>query len=97
MKWGVCVEIVNGDGKSPLLSLVKAFDPVLAVYEGFCNLKQVSISQSLILLPHFYDYFILFPRLNMRGSVAVFKLPRKCRTRKNFKFEKTSATPFLCF
>ena len=24
-----------------MLSLVKAFDSVLAVYEGFCNLKQV--------------------------------------------------------
>lgn len=40
MKW-VCVEIMNGDGKSSLLSLVKAFDSVLNVYEGFCNLKQV--------------------------------------------------------
>ncbi|XLT68628.1 hypothetical protein HN873_025067 [Arachis hypogaea] len=36
-------EIVNKDGKSSLLSLVKAFDPVLAVYEGFCNLKQVDL------------------------------------------------------
>ncbi|MED6123480.1 hypothetical protein PIB30_049491 [Stylosanthes scabra] len=36
-------EIVNRDGKSSLLSLVKAFDPVLAVYEGFCNLKQVDL------------------------------------------------------
>ncbi|GFY85567.1 kinase with adenine nucleotide alpha hydrolases-like domain-containing protein [Actinidia rufa] len=33
-------EIVDRDGKSSLLSLVKAFDSVLAVYEGFCNLKQ---------------------------------------------------------
>uniref|UniRef100_A0A0A0KIT6 Protein kinase domain-containing protein n=1 Tax=Cucumis sativus TaxID=3659 RepID=A0A0A0KIT6_CUCSA len=36
-------EIVNQDGKSSLLSLVKAFDTVLAVYEGFCNLKQVDL------------------------------------------------------
>ncbi|KAJ1387366.1 UspA [Sesbania bispinosa] len=35
--------IVNGDGKSSLLGLVKAFDSVLAVYEGFCNLKQVCL------------------------------------------------------
>ncbi|KAK2981473.1 hypothetical protein RJ640_017003 [Escallonia rubra] len=34
-------EIVDRDGKSSLLSLVKAFDSVLAVYEGFCNLKQI--------------------------------------------------------
>ncbi|KAL5730540.1 methionine--tRNA ligase [Ranunculus cassubicifolius] len=34
-------EIVNGEGNSSLLSLVKAFDSVLAVYEGFCNLKQI--------------------------------------------------------
>ncbi|XP_015074101.1 probable receptor-like serine/threonine-protein kinase At5g57670 [Solanum pennellii] len=36
-------EIVDRDGKSSLLSLVKAFDSVLAVYEGFCNLKQVDL------------------------------------------------------
>ncbi|KAK1371194.1 putative receptor-like serine/threonine-protein kinase [Heracleum sosnowskyi] len=36
-------EIVDQDGKSSLLSLVKAFDSVLAVYEGFCNLKQVDL------------------------------------------------------
>src|ERR1044071_8572244 len=30
------------DGESSLLSLVKAFDSILAVYEGFCNLKQVT-------------------------------------------------------
>ncbi|KAA8516926.1 hypothetical protein F0562_017256 [Nyssa sinensis] len=33
-------ETVDRDGKSSLFSLVKAFDSVLAVYEGFCNLKQ---------------------------------------------------------
>uniref|UniRef100_A0A7N0TYM6 Protein kinase domain-containing protein n=1 Tax=Kalanchoe fedtschenkoi TaxID=63787 RepID=A0A7N0TYM6_KALFE len=31
------------EGASSLLSLVKAFDSVLAVYEGFCNLKQVDL------------------------------------------------------
>ncbi|KAK6792130.1 hypothetical protein RDI58_011211 [Solanum bulbocastanum] len=36
-------EIVDRDGKSSLLSLVKAFDSLLAVYEGFCNLKQVDL------------------------------------------------------
>ncbi|CAN1176023.1 Protein kinase STUNTED [Linum perenne] len=36
-------QIVDRDGKSSLLSLVKAFDSVLAVYEGFCNLKQVDL------------------------------------------------------
>ncbi|XWS23676.1 hypothetical protein CRYUN_Cryun28dG0035500 [Craigia yunnanensis] len=36
-------EIVDRDGKSSLLSLVNAFDSVLAVYEGFCNLKQVDL------------------------------------------------------
>ncbi|KAJ9560308.1 hypothetical protein OSB04_005468 [Centaurea solstitialis] len=34
---------VDPDGKSSLLSLVKAFDSILAVYEGFCNLKQVDL------------------------------------------------------
>ncbi|KAG6435909.1 hypothetical protein SASPL_100790 [Salvia splendens] len=36
-------EIVDRDGKSSLLSLVKAFDSILEVYEGFCNLKQVDL------------------------------------------------------
>uniref|UniRef100_A0A7C9ASV7 Receptor protein serine/threonine kinase n=2 Tax=Opuntia streptacantha TaxID=393608 RepID=A0A7C9ASV7_OPUST len=36
-------ELFDQDGKSSLLSLVKAFDSVLAVYEGFCNLKQVDL------------------------------------------------------
>ncbi|GAV87536.1 Pkinase domain-containing protein/Usp domain-containing protein [Cephalotus follicularis] len=36
-------DIVDRDGKSSLLSLVKAFDSILAVYEGFCNLKQVDL------------------------------------------------------
>lgn len=44
------VEIVNQDGKSSLLSLVKAFDSVLAVYEGFCNLKQVLFSSHFFVL-----------------------------------------------
>ncbi|XP_071737789.1 protein kinase STUNTED-like isoform X2 [Rutidosis leptorrhynchoides] len=34
---------VDHDGKSSLLSLVKAFDSILAVYDGFCNLKQVDL------------------------------------------------------
>ncbi|KAL1334061.1 hypothetical protein HN51_062942 [Arachis hypogaea] len=34
---------MNKDWKSSLLSLVKAFNPVLAIYEGFCNLKQVDL------------------------------------------------------
>ncbi|KAL9265716.1 kinase STUNTED-like protein [Drosera capensis] len=36
-------EIVNREGKSTLLALVEAFDSILAVYEGFCNLKQVDL------------------------------------------------------
>ncbi|KAJ6997942.1 receptor-like serine/threonine-protein kinase [Populus alba x Populus x berolinensis] len=40
-------EIVDREGKSTLLSLVKAFDNVLAVYEGFCNLKQVDLKLKL--------------------------------------------------
>ncbi|KAL3840049.1 hypothetical protein ACJIZ3_024640 [Penstemon smallii] len=36
-------EIVDRDGKSSLLSLVRAFDSILAVYDGFCNLKQVDL------------------------------------------------------
>lgn len=69
------VEIVDRDGKSSLLSLVKAFDSVLAVYEGFCNLKQVSVSAcflffcSLILFPRvFICFFFLFSICTLFGS-----------------------------
>ncbi|KAJ0973176.1 hypothetical protein J5N97_021135 [Dioscorea zingiberensis] len=38
------IEVSDKDGKSTsLISLVKAFDSVLAVYEGFCNLKQIDL------------------------------------------------------
>ncbi|ESQ27390.1 hypothetical protein EUTSA_v10018181mg [Eutrema salsugineum] len=40
-------EIVDRAGNSSLLSLVKAFDSVLDVYEGFCNLKQVDLKLKL--------------------------------------------------
>lgn len=54
----VCIaEIVDRDGKSSLLSLVRAFDSVLAVYEGFCNLKQVLSSPSVSLLYQPQDSF----------------------------------------
>lgn len=36
-------EIGDRQGKSSLISLVKTFDSVLSVYEGFCNLKQVDL------------------------------------------------------
>ncbi|XP_062093561.1 protein kinase STUNTED-like [Humulus lupulus] len=35
------------EGPSSLLSLVKTFDSVLSVYEGFCNLKQVDLKLKL--------------------------------------------------
>ncbi|CAL9764292.1 unnamed protein product [Musa acuminata subsp. burmannicoides] len=34
-------------GCSSLLSIVKAFDAMLAVYEGFCNLKQVDLKMKI--------------------------------------------------
>lgn len=33
--------LLDQNGNSSLLSLVKALESVLSVYEGFCNLKQV--------------------------------------------------------
>ncbi|KAJ8625449.1 hypothetical protein MRB53_033979 [Persea americana] len=36
-------ELLDQNGNSSLLSLVKAFESVLAVYEGFCNLKQIDL------------------------------------------------------
>jgi hypothetical protein len=41
----VCVE-----GTSSLLSLMKTLDLVLAVYEGFCNLKQVCFASFIFSL-----------------------------------------------
>lgn len=53
-------------GCSSLLSIVKAFDAMLAVYEGFCNLKQVafrcSFSRSILSLVH------LLPNESHRGG-----------------------------
>ncbi|XP_039117115.1 probable receptor-like serine/threonine-protein kinase At5g57670 [Dioscorea cayenensis subsp. rotundata] len=38
------IEVSEKNGKcSSLISLVKSFDSVLAVYEGFCNLKQIDL------------------------------------------------------
>ncbi|XP_038989440.1 probable receptor-like serine/threonine-protein kinase At5g57670 isoform X1 [Phoenix dactylifera] len=37
----------NENSPSSLLSLVKAFDSMLAVYEGFCNLKQIDLKLKL--------------------------------------------------
>ncbi|XP_068652126.1 protein kinase STUNTED-like isoform X2 [Aristolochia californica] len=36
-------DLFDRNGQSSLISMVKAFDSVLAVYEGFCNLKQVGL------------------------------------------------------
>lgn len=43
----ICVEIVDRADNSSLISLVKDFDSVLQVYEGFCRLKQVNIKVML--------------------------------------------------
>jgi hypothetical protein len=52
-KW---VEIVDQDGTSSLLSLVKAFDSVLDIYEGFCNLKQVQFLYYWVLFYLFMEF-----------------------------------------
>ncbi|PIN16878.1 Serine/threonine protein kinase [Handroanthus impetiginosus] len=39
----VGIFVFYSEDQSTLLSLVKAFDSVLAAYEGFCNLKQVDL------------------------------------------------------
>jgi hypothetical protein len=35
------------ESTASLLSLVKTFNSMLSVYEGFCNLKQVSLSNHI--------------------------------------------------
>ncbi|KAF8410402.1 hypothetical protein HHK36_002931 [Tetracentron sinense] len=42
------LEILDQDGKSSLLSFVKAFDSVLAVYEGFCNLNSSGAGSEIL-------------------------------------------------
>jgi hypothetical protein len=49
----LCVE-----GTSSLLSLVKTFDSVLAVYEGFCNLKQARFASFHLLFLFFSSLFL---------------------------------------
>lgn len=39
----VGVSVFFAESTGSLLSLVKTFDSMLAVYEGFCNLKQVTL------------------------------------------------------
>jgi len=52
------VELSDPNGRrSSLLSLVKAFDSVRAVYEGFCNLKQVGLLFKWI---KFWSWLVLF-------------------------------------
>jgi len=43
LSYWICVEIVDRADNSSLVSIVKNFDSVLEVYEGFCKLKQVCL------------------------------------------------------
>jgi hypothetical protein len=46
-------------GTASLLSLVKTFDSLLAVYEGFCNLKQVAFFfHSFFQISNFLSQFL---------------------------------------
>ncbi|CAN6583752.1 unnamed protein product [Malus baccata var. baccata] len=71
----------KNDGKSSLLSLVKAFDSVLAVYDGFCNLKQVDLklkicrgtSIKIILVREANSYTASKNHHKIRSSTAVAK------------------------
>ncbi|KAL7000312.1 hypothetical protein U1Q18_001460 [Sarracenia purpurea var. burkii] len=61
----IALHVLNpntGEGKSTLLSLVKTFDSMLAAYDGFCNLKQVPISNFAIL----FSFCLFFPKSNSR-------------------------------
>lgn len=53
LRFWVLLEVVDRAGNSSLLSLVKTFDSVLDVYEGFCNLKQVKNKILCLLLSFF--------------------------------------------
>ncbi|GFY85570.1 kinase with adenine nucleotide alpha hydrolases-like domain-containing protein [Actinidia rufa] len=103
-------EIVDRDGKSSLLSLVKAFDSVLAVYEGFCNLKQVDLKLKVcrgssirkILVREAKSYFatevILGTaqnHLTIRSSVSVAKYCAKKPTKRLLN-TRESATKKKC-
>lgn len=41
---------MSPESTGSILSLVKTFDSVLAVYEGFCNLKQVKKFNGLVIV-----------------------------------------------
>jgi hypothetical protein len=58
--------VLTVEGTASLLSMVKTFDSVLSVYEGFCNLKQVQFHSNI-------GFFVLFFFFN-----SLFWLPRKC-------------------
>jgi len=55
--WMWCTECMAGTAS--LLSLVKTFDSLLAVYEGFCNLKQVAFFfHSFFQISNFLSQFL---------------------------------------
>lgn len=60
-------------GTAQLLSLVKTFDSVLSVYEGFCNLKQVRFG---------YIFFGLFPLATVTFSDFSVWMPRKVKRKR---------------
>jgi len=46
------------EGTASLLSLVKTFDSVLSVYDGFCSLKQVQFHYHIAVFPFFLSFFL---------------------------------------
>ena len=82
VKW-VGSEIVNREGKSSLFSLVRAFDTVLAVYEGFCNLKQVGFLSTS--LPFFSLHWIFFFFCRRICNSVLFQCSFSLCLRKLFK------------
>jgi hypothetical protein len=46
------------EGTASLLSLVKTFDSVLSVYDGFCSLKQVQFHYHIAVFRFFLSFFL---------------------------------------
>jgi hypothetical protein len=63
--------VLTVEGTASLLSMVKTFDSVLSVYEGFCNLKQVQFHSNIGFFVFFFFQFSVLVAEKMRGQLQL--------------------------
>lgn len=66
--------VLTVEDTASLLSMVKTFDSVLSVYEGFCNLKQVQFHSHIGFLVFLFFFNSLFGCRENAGTKSVLQL-----------------------